>query len=135
MLVLSLLSSLLMMSHCNSLLPIVKMVPVLMLLPGIFGVEIGSVRFSMSGFSTLLRALIFAPNCPDATSFMNVTKDGHMMSVLERLRELAVHHWCLQLLVAWGPLLQQFLGSLLQCWLRSSALITASQQMLILDAM
>ena len=86
---------------------IVKMVPVLMLLPGIFGVEIGSVRFSMSGFLTLLRALIFAPNCPDVTSFMNVKKDGHMMSVLERLRELAFHHWCLQLLVAWGPLLQQ----------------------------
>ena len=52
-----------MVSYCNSLLPIVKMVPVLMLLPGIFWVEIGSVRFSMSGFSTLLRALIFAPRC------------------------------------------------------------------------
>ena len=85
-----------------------------------------SVRFSMSGFSTLLRALIFAPNCPDVTSFMNVKKDGHMMSVLERLRELAFHHWCLQLLVAWGPLLQRFSGSLLQCWLRSVALITAN---------
>ena len=48
------------------------------------------------------------------------------MSVLERLRELAFHHWCLQLLVAWSPLLQQFLGSLLQCWLRSAALITAN---------
>ena len=60
------------------------MVPVLMLSPGIFGVEIDSVRFSMSGFSTLLRALIFAPNCPDVTSFTNVKKDGHMMSVLER---------------------------------------------------
>ena len=95
----------------------------LMLFPGIFGVKIGSVRFSMSGFSTFLRALILAP---DVTSFMNVKKDGHMMSVLERLRELAFHHWCLQLLVAWGPLLQQFLGSLLQCWLRSIALITAN---------
>ena len=94
---------------------IVKMVPVLMLLPGIFGVEIGSMRFSISGFSILLRALIFAPNCPDVTSFMNVKNYGHMMSVLERLRELAFHRWCLQLLVAWGPLLQQLLGSLLQC--------------------
>ena len=73
-----------MVSYCNSLLPIVKMVPVLMLLQGIFGVEIGNVRFSMSGFSTLLCALIFAPDCPDVTSFMNVKKDGHMMSVLER---------------------------------------------------
>ena len=81
--------------YCNWLLPIVKMVPVLMLLPGIFGVKIGSVRFSMSGFSTLLRTLIFAPNCPDVTSFMNMKKDGHMMSMLERLRELAFHHWCL----------------------------------------
>jgi len=42
------------------------------------------------------------------------------------VRELAFHHWCLQLLMAWGPLLQLFLGSLLQCWLRSTALITAS---------
>ena len=87
MLVLSLLSSLLMVSHCNLLLPIVKMVPVLMLLPGIFGVEIGSVCFSMSGFSTLLRALIFAPNCPDVISFMNVKKDGHM-PYDERVREV-----------------------------------------------
>ena len=115
-----------MVSYCNLLLPIVKMVPVLMLLPGIFGVKIGSVRFSMSGFSTLLRALIFAPNSPDVTNFMNVKKDRHMMSVLERLRELAFHHWCLQLLVAWGPLLQRFTGSLLQCWLRSIALITVN---------
>ena len=35
------------------------------------------------------------------------------------------------ILVAWGPLLQQFLGSLLQCWLKCAAL----QQMLILVAM
>ena len=48
-----------------------KIVPVLML-QGIFGVEIGSVRFSMSGFSILLRTLIFAPNCPDVTSFVNM---------------------------------------------------------------
>ena len=41
-----------------------------------FRVEIGSVHFSMSGFSTLLRALIFAPNSPDVTSFMNVKKTG-----------------------------------------------------------
>ena len=69
---------------------------------------------------------IFAPNCPDVTIFMNMKKDWHMMNVLERLRELAFHHWCLQLLVAWGPLPQQFSGSLLQCWLRSVALITAN---------
>ena len=74
-----------MVSHCNSLLPIVKMVPVLMLLPGIFGVKIGSVCFSMSGFSTLLRALIFVPNCPDVTSFMNVKK---RRAYDERVREV-----------------------------------------------
>ena len=90
------------------------------------GVEIDSVCFSTSRFSTLLHALIFTPNCPNVTSFMSVKKDGHMMNVLERLRELAFHHWCLQLLVACSPLLQQFSGSLLQCWLRSVALITAN---------
>ena len=125
-LVFSLLSSFLMVSHYNLLLPIEKMVPILMLLPGTFGVKIGSVRFSMSGCSTLLCAPIFVPNCPDVISFMNMRNDGHMMSMLERLRELAFHHWCLQLLVAWGPLLQQFLGSLLLCWLRSVVLITAN---------
>ena len=85
MLVLSLLSSLLMVSLCNLLLPIVKMVPVLMLLPGIFGVDIGSVHFSTSRFSTLLCTLIFAPIFPDVTSFMNVKKrwayDEHVRKV------------------------------------------------------
>ena len=99
---------------------------VLMLLPGTFGVKIGNVRFSISGCLTLLRAPIFVPSCPDVISFMNVRNDGHVMSVLERLRELAFHHWCLQLLVAWGPLLQQFLESLLLCWPRNVALITAN---------
>ena len=73
----------------------------------------------------LLRALIFAPNCPDVTSFMNVKKEKHMMSVLQRLRELAFRYWCSQLLVAWGPLLQQFSGSLLLAEKRI-ALITAN---------
>ena len=125
----SLFSSLLIVSHCNSLLPIVKVVPVLMLLPcrDFWGRNRQRAFFDVRVFNPL-RALIFAPNCPDVTSFMNVKKDGHtiMMSVLERLRGLAFHHWCLQLLVAWGPLLQQFLGSLLQCWLRSAALNTAN---------
>ena len=58
MLELSLLSNLLKVSHCSSLLLIEKIVPVLMLLPGTFGVGIGSVRFLMSGCSTLLRAPI-----------------------------------------------------------------------------
>ena len=59
--------------------------------------------FLMSGCSILLTTPIFIPNCPDVTSHMNVGSDGHMIHVLERLRELAFHHWCLQLLVAWGP--------------------------------
>jgi len=91
-----------------------------------FGVRIDSMRFLMSGCSTLLQAPIFVPNCPDITSHMNMRSDGHMIHVLERLRELAFHHWCLQLQVAWGPLLQLFLGSLLLCWLRSAALIIAN---------
>ena len=73
-------------SLCNLLLPIEKMVPVLMLLPGSFGIEIGSVRFSMSRCLTLLRAPIFVPHCLDVICFVNVRKDGLMMSVLERLR-------------------------------------------------
>ena len=93
-----------------------------MLLPGTFGVEIGSMCFLMSGCSTLLRVPIFFPNCPDVINFMSMRNDGHMMSVLQRLRELAF----LQLLVTWGPLLQLFLGSLLLCWPRSVALITAN---------
>ena len=83
----------------------------------------GRMRFLMSGCLTFLSAPIFIPNCPDVISFMNMRNDGHMMSVLEGLRELAFHHCCLQLLVAWGPLLQQFLGSLLLYWLRNIALL------------
>ena len=99
-----------MVSHCNLLLPI-KNGAHFDFVALDFGVKIGSVHFSMSGCSTLLHAPIFVPTCPDVISFMNVRNDGHMMSVLERLRELAFHHWCLQLLVAWDPLLQLFLGT------------------------
>jgi len=63
---------------------------VLMLLLGTFEVGIGSVRFLMSGYSTLLRIPIPVPIYPDVTSYMNVRSDGHMMHVLERLRELAL---------------------------------------------
>ena len=52
--------------------------------------------------------------------------DRHMMHVVERLRDLAFHYWCLQLLMVWGPLLQLILGSLLLCWLRSAELFTAN---------
>ena len=82
--------------------------------------------FYVRVFNPFSRSYFCSQLTPDVTSFMNVKKDGHMMSMLERLRELAFHHWCLQLLVAWGPLLQQFLDSLLQCWLRGAALITAN---------
>jgi len=54
MLVLSQLSNLLKANHCNLLLPIEKMVPILMLLPGIFGVVIGSMHFLMLGCLTFL---------------------------------------------------------------------------------
>jgi len=86
MLELSLLSSLLKVSHYSSLLLMEKMVPVLMLLPGTFGFGIDGTHFLMSGCSTVLRASIFIPNCPDVTSHMNVRSDGHMIHVLERLR-------------------------------------------------
>ena len=89
---------------------------VMMLSPGTFGVEIGSMHFSISG---LLHAPIFVP---DVISFMNVRNGGHMMNMLEKLRELVFHHWCLQLLVAWGPLLQQ----LASMWPRNVALITTN---------
>jgi len=65
------------------------MVPILMLLPWTVGVKIGSVRFLMSGCSTLLRAPIFVPNCPDVTSYMNVRSDGHDVCVR---KELTFHH-------------------------------------------
>jgi len=68
----------------------------------------GDIRFSMSGCLTLLRTPIFVPHCLSVTIFMSVRSDGHMMSVLERLRELAFHRWCsswcLLLQVAWDPL-------------------------------
>jgi len=86
---LSQLSNLSKVNHCNLLLPIEKMVPALMLLPGIFGVIIGSVHFLIFGCLTLLRAPIFIPNYPNVTSYMNVRNDMHMMNMLDRLRELA----------------------------------------------
>jgi len=89
MLVLSQLYNLLKVNHCNLLLPIEKMGPVLMLLPEIFGVVIGSVCILMFRCLTLLRAPMFIPNCPNVTSYMNVRSDGHMMNAVERLRELA----------------------------------------------
>ena len=84
-------------------------------LPGTFGLKyIGSIRFSMSRYSTCYTLFfIFVPNCTDVISFMDVRHNGHMISVLERLRELVFHNLYLWLLVAWGPLLQLFSGSLL----------------------
>jgi len=52
------------------------MVPILMLLLRPFGVGIGSVRFLMSGCSTLLRVPILVPICPDVISYMNVRSDS-----------------------------------------------------------
>jgi len=63
--------------------------------------------------STLLRVPILVPICPDVISYMNVRSDGHMMPVLERLRELAFLLWCLRLLVAWATIVFRKLASML----------------------
>jgi len=67
--------------------PIEKMVPVLMLLPGTFGVVIGSVHFLMSGCLILLCTPIFIPSF---ISFLNMRSNEHMISELERACFLSV---------------------------------------------
>ena len=117
-----LLSSLLKASHCYLLLPIEKMVPVLMLVPGTFGVEIGSVRFSMSVCSTFFRVPIFRSQLSRC----------YLLEKIRGERVGEVEKACFSLLVFsatgdMGPTATTvYIGSLLQCWLRSMALIAAN---------